>query len=660
MKKPVFIVLVLMISSAGIFATQEAAPWSERIVQYKIEAKLDTTAKAIAGDETLTWRNTSDVPVAELRFHLYLNAFQNNRSTFMKESGGSHRGFEAGADQWGSIDVKKIAIKDGADLTTAVEFIQPDDQNKDDRTVMRVALPEPVAPGGSITLDIAFRSKLPQVFARSGYKGDFYMVGQWFPKIGVWENGAWNCHQYHASSEFYADFGVFDVDITVPKAYVIGATGKRVRERKNGDGTVTYTHVQEDVHDFAWTACPDFVEIHKPFTLDDPPVRTEMIFLVHKTHLMLKDRYEESLRHGLEFYSKSYGAYPYPTITLVDPPINALGAGGMEYPTLFTSMGSRFFPKGVRMPEMVTIHEFGHGYWYGMVASNEFEEAWLDEGINSYSEIKAMDRYYGAGRSMVDLGPVKIGDLAYARASSVGVSRLDPIMTKSWEFFNGGSYAANVYQKAAVTLLTLEGYLGEDVMGRVMKTYFERWKFRHPRSEDFFAVAEEVSGRDLDWFFDQFFKSPDKLDYAVSALNSVEIKAPEGKFNPAGTGDAAKAENGAEDKNKGPKAAATKIYDNEVVVIRNAELVFPQEILVVFEDGKEVRETWDGKDRWKRFKYTGPSKLKMARLDPEGKIPLDANQMNNSRLAAPDKAPLRRHALGVLLAFQKLLSFVAF
>jgi heme exporter protein D len=236
-------------------------------------------------------------------------------------------------------------------------------------------------------------------------------------------------------------------------------------------------------------------------------------------------------------------------------------------------------------------------------------------------------------------------------------------MTKSWEFFNGGSYAANVYQKAAVTLLTLEGYLGEDVMARVMKTYFERWKFRHPRSEDFFAVAEDVSGRDLDWFFDQFFKSPDKLDYAVSVVRSTEIIKPEGKPGAAkAAAPDAPADLAAAKPNvaKNDPKPTEKMFDNEVVVIRNAELVFPQEILVVFEDGKEVRETWDGKDRWKRFKYTGPSKLKMARLDPEGKIPLDANQMNNSRLAAPDKAPLRRHALGVLLAFQKFLSFVAF
>jgi hypothetical protein len=653
MKKRLLLALLCFGIVAGSFGL---AAMSEHIVHYKIDARLDTEAKMVAGEETLTWRNTSEVPVSDLWFHLYLNAFKNDRSTFMTESGGSHRGFGAGKDQWGHIDVTKITIKDGPDLTAAMEFMQPDDDNKDDQTVMRIILPEAVPPGGSITLDISFESKLPHVFARSGFSGNFYMVGQWFPKIGVWENGAWNCHQYHAESEFYADFGVFEVNITVPEGYVVGATGRRINERTNGDGTITYTHAQEDVHDFAWTACPDFVEFREPFALDDPPVRTEMILLVHKAHLKLKDRLEEALRNGLEFYSTSYGAYPYPTITLVDPPLNALAAGGMEYPTLFTTMAVSFFPKGLRLPEMVTIHEFGHGYWYGMVASNEFEEAWLDEGINSYSEIKAMDHYYGDDRSMVDLGAVKISDLVLARSTVMGVSRLDPIIKNSWDFYSGGSYSANVYQKAAVTLLTLEGYLGQDVMAEVMKAYFERWKFKHPRSEDFFAVAEEVSGRDLDWFFDQFFRSPDKLDYAVGTIRSTEIKVPRGEFGSAGTG----GEQGLDDAKKGEDTGAIKLYKNEVTIVRKGELVFPQEILVAFEDGEEIRETWDGKDRWMRFEYVRPTKLKMARIDPENKVPLDVDQMNNSRLMEPEKTPLLRHALGAMLAFQKFLTFMSF
>ncbi len=642
-------ILVLLILFLAILINTEATSLGERIVDYRIKANLSPGEKIVFGDEVLTWLNSGDSPISELHFHLYLNAFKNNRSTFMKESGGSHRGFALDEDRWGYIDVSRIGIQGGADLTPTMVYIQPDDQNSDDQTVMKVLLFEPLPPGETIVLEIAFQSKLPQVFARSGYKGNFFMVAQWFPKIGVWENGQWNCHQYHSNSEFYADFGVYEVEITVPEDYVLGATGKRIKQVKNNDGTVTYIHYQEDVHDFAWTACPDFVEIRKLFTLDDPPVQTEMILLVHKAHLKLKDRFEESLRNGLEFYSKSYGAYPYETITLVDPPLNALGAGGMEYPTLFTSIGSWFFPKGLRLPEMVTIHEFGHGYWYGIVASNEFEEAWLDEGINSYSEVKAMNHYYGNDRSMVDLGAIRMSDLVNFRISILGLSKLDPIMTKSWEFYSGGSYGANVYAKAALTLLTLEGYLGEDVMAEIMKTYFERWKFRHPKSEDFFAVAEEVSGQDLSWFFDQFFKTPGQLDYSVSRIRSDEIKDPQGIFN---------GELVEPDKIEG--SSKEKTYKNEVVILRKGDLFFPQEISIVFENGEEIRETWDGRARWKRFEYIKPHKLKMARIDPENKVPLDINQMNNSRLLKPNKNPLLRHALGITLIFQKLLTLLSF
>jgi len=301
------------------------------------------------------------------------------------------------------------------------------------------------------------------------------------------------------------------------------------------------------------------------------------------------------------------------------------------------------------LPEMVTIHEFGHGYWYGIVASNEFEEAWLDEGINSYSEAKAMDRYYGSDRSMLNLGAVKMGDMEYSRISIIGLSKLDPIITRSWEFFSGGSYAANVYAKAALTLHTLERYLGENVMAKVMKTYFESWKFHHPRSEDFFAVVEEVSGQNLDWFFDQFFKTPGQLDYAVDSIRSIEISDPQGIFKgellePGKTKD----------------SSQEKVYKNEVVILRKGDLVFPQEILIVFDNGEEIRETWEGKGRWRRFEYIKSHKLMMAKIDPEYKIPLDINQMNNSKLLEPNKTPILKLALGITLYFQKLLTFLSF
>jgi Peptidase family M1 domain len=637
----------LLAAAAVLFFISPArASLSHQIVRYDIQARLVPETKTVQGREVLTWLNDSDVPVSELRFHLYLNAFKNNRSTFMKESGGRHRGFKLDAENWGAIDVTRIQIKDGADLTPTLEFVQPDDHNPDDQTVARISLPDAVKPKESVSLVIDFVSKMPRVFARSGFSGDFYMIGQWFPKIGVWWKDQWNCHQYHSTSEFFADFGAFNVEITAPERFIIGATGRRTAERKNPDGTRTLTYVQEDVHDFAWAACPEFVEYRERFTLADPAVDTEMIFLIHRAHLNSKERYVRSLRQGLEFYSRHYGPYPYGTITLVDPAPGAAAAGGMEYPTLFTAMTTSFMPGGIRMPEMVTIHEFGHGYWYGIVGSNEFEEAWLDEGINSYSEAKAMAQYYGPEGSLIDFGPLRVSDIQYQRLSVIGSGRYDPILRNSWEYLSGGSYSLNVYSKASLMLLTLERFLGEETMDKVMKTYYERWKFRHPTSADFIQAAEDASGRDLKWFFDQALNSPDKLDYAVGSLSSEEVEQAAGFFNGKLV---------SPPKAKGKRGEAVT-YRNEIVVVRNGEWIVPQDILIVLDGGKTIRESWDGRERWKKFVLFGPRKLDFVQIDPEARWLLDVNFANNSmRLEARPGGP-RKIALTITVWFQNLLS----
>jgi hypothetical protein len=316
-----------------------------------------------------------------------------------------------------------------------------------------------------------------------------------------------------------------------------------------------------------------------------------------------------------------------------------------------------FLPRGLRMPEMVTIHEFGHGYWYGIVGSNEFEEAWLDEGINTYSEIKAMSLYYGADRAIVDFPGLKIGDFSYQRLATIGSGRFDPIVRKSWDYISGSSYSLNVYSKAGIMLLTLERILGDDVMARVMRTYFETWKFRHPRTEDFIRTAEETSGRSLGWFFDQVLYSPDKLDYAVTGLRSEEVQEPKGIFDGKAT---AAGKSKTETATGADRRTAWKpVFRNTVVVARLGEWAFPQEIKVTFADGKEVRETWDGRDRWKKFVYTLPVKLASAQVDPDNRYLLDVNFANNSRTLKPTPWAARKYALGFMGWIQHLLSFVS-
>src|SRR5262249_27421738 len=218
-------------------------PTSPPVVDYTIAVSLNPEAKTLDGTERLIWRNPSGNAIPELRFHLYLNAFKNNRTTFMRESGGQLRSDEAGTrpGDWGWIDVSSLKAS-GVELRSAARFVQPDGNDPGDETVLAVPLPTPVPAHGEIALDIAFHAKLPRIFARTGFVRDYFLVGQWFPKIGVYEpagmrgrkTGGWNCHAFHANSEFYADYGSFDVRMTVPSRFVVGATGKRVSENRTG------------------------------------------------------------------------------------------------------------------------------------------------------------------------------------------------------------------------------------------------------------------------------------------------------------------------------------------------------------------------------------------------------------------------------------------
>ena len=230
------------------------------------------------------------------------------------------------------------------DLTKQMKFVSPDDGNPDDKTVFEVQLPRPVAPGEDVVFKIKFHAVFPEVIARTGYKRTFLLAGQWFPKVGVWWNGAWNCHQFHAMTEFFADFGTYDVKITLPKNYVIGATGVQVGETANSDGTKTVAFHAEDVHDFAWTADPNFKVVNSEF--DGSVGAVKIRLLTYQGHKSSWDRYIRIMQQTMKRFDEWYGPYPYAQITVVDPPHGALEAGGMEYPTFITGDTTWWASKG--------------------------------------------------------------------------------------------------------------------------------------------------------------------------------------------------------------------------------------------------------------------------------------------------------------------------
>jgi len=650
------LVAATLAAAAPALADQlpETAP---RVADYRIRVALDPDTKTLTGRERIVWRNPSDDEVPDLWFHLYLNAFRNTESTFYRESGGQLRGDRMTDGTWGWTDVTAMRLADGTDLLPSLTFEHPDDDNAEDRTVARVMLPAPVAPGATVELDVEFTAKLPQVFARTGYRRDFYLVGQWFPKLGVYEpagmrgreTGAWNCHQFHANSEFYADFGHFLVDITVPSSFVVGATGVRIAADEHENGTTTYTYEQADVHDFAWTADPDYVEVTDTFRaaeevseaeyremaawLDRPidEVRlsdVDITVLMQPTRLGQAARYMHAAKQSLKYYGLWYGRYPYATLTVVDPAPGAGGAGGMEYPTFITAGSSwalNFWPLSrLRAAEAVTVHEFGHNFWYGLVASNEFEEAWLDEGINSYSTGLVMEKVYGL---MVDLPGLRMSEEQMIRLSNGPEMIFDVIRQPSWTYRTSSSYGFYAYEKPEIVLRTLQHYLGDRTMARVMRTFHERWRFRHPSSEDFYAVANEVSGQDLTWFFEQAIEGAGLLDHEV-AVSTRRVMPPRGRLGDDPTA-AAGGEDAAEEDAPGQ-------WESTVVVSNRGPLRFPVDVAVKFEGAEPERFRWDGQDRWKRFRFVRPERLEWADVDPDRQVTLDAWWLNNARRTRPD------------------------
>lgn len=605
---------VVLLRSLRTQGKQDKPTLSTRVVAYEIQATLIPREHKINASESLTYKNLTGKPQQTFPFHLYLNAFQ-PQSTFMTEvrlygTRGTGSGATWDPKHYGSEAVTKLEVDGMGDLTSKMQFVHPDDNNAQDRTVFQVTLPKPVAPGASVTFRMNFVDVMPEVVERTGYKRDFYMVGQWFPKIGVWWHDGWNCHQFHATTEFFADFGTFDVKLTVPKDEVVGATGDLVSTTSNREGTKILTYHAEDIHDFSWTASPHFTDVEDSWTGSSGTVSIHL--LMSPGHMATAPRYIHALKGTLEYYDKNVGPYPYDRITVVDPPHGGEDAGGMEYPTLITAGTSWWVPNGVRAPEAVVVHEFGHQYWYGMVATNEFEDAWMDEGINSYEEVKVMESLYGKGTSMLDFPFAQMGDAETQRIGYLATPDFDPLTRFGWQFESDGSYGGITYGKTATVLLTLEKMIGADKMREAMHQYFLRYRFTHPTGEDFLKTMEDVSGYKLGDYFKQAVYGTNILDYQITDVHSDPVKW------------------------WGPSQASGRMYRSYVIVHRKGDFILPVEVKVTFSDGSSTKELWNGADRWIRYTYGRKPWVTSAQIDPDHKVWLDRNFFNNSRTVTAD------------------------
>ncbi|RSK35465.1 M1 family metallopeptidase [Hymenobacter metallilatus] len=522
---------------APIFAqAQTASTWQQQ-ADYSIDVTLDDKQHLLSGREELIYTNNSPQALTYIWFHLWPNAYRDNNTAFARQQlrNGSRKFQFASPSQRGYIDGLEFQVN-GQPARLEYDATSPD--------MAKLVLPQPLAAGARATITTPFRVKIPDSFSRFGHVGQSYQITQWYPKPAVFDQKGWHPMPYLDQGEFYSEYGSFDVRITLPANYTVGATGvlqnpdeqqrldqlatttaaKKTPQDFGSDlkfpasaaETKTLRYVQDRVHDFAWFADKRFNVLKGGVTLPSGRQVTSWVLFTNKdAQKWIKGL--QDVNDALTYYSQWVGEYPYASATAVD---GALSAGsGMEYPMVT-----------VTQPAAI-VHEVGHNWFYGILGSNERDFPWMDEGVNSYIENRVAERDNPtagqfeflakspkiAGKLGVDgLPAAALNQIPYQAMASRGLDQ--PVSGPISAEFGKLNYGLIVYGKTASLLRYLAGYLGQEKFDEAMHTYYQRWQFRHPYPADMQAVFEEVSGQKLGWFFQQMLTTQNHYEVALSDM----------------------------------------------------------------------------------------------------------------------------------------------
>jgi hypothetical protein len=614
-----FFCLWASVATLGGTTGAEESYW-QQYVHYTMNVKLDTATHTLTGQERILYRNQSPDTLRKIFLHLYPNAYRGRESVFAQESRKMYRNpIRKGGE--GYIEIRKFQIlrPDGTPWgTNPVAAYRVED------TILEADLPEPLLPGEEVVLELDFLLKVRKFSGRAGYRNRQYDFAQWYPKVCVYDENGWNRQPFHAVGEFYGEFGTFDVTITVPFSYIVGATGVVVRgdpgweavkvdtslgaaewlrkqdelfaalrEQAKKTPWRTVTFHAENVHDFAWCTSSDF--LYERGEYDGIPIH-----VLYRSYAKFgwSKKVAERGQRALEWLSEQFGHYPYPQLTIV----HGLLGGGMEYPMLVMNSGPS---------ESLILHEVGHIYFYGILGNNEWKEAWLDEGFTTFQTRWYMQTRYGDRKSygFAFLLPRWLrkyyppSSSHDAEISSI-VSYIlsgdnEPISRPSFRYRDSRSYSVNAYAKGSYFYEMLRYVVGEETFSKIVKTYFERWKFKHVNEERFKAVCEEVSGVDLSWFFDQWLHGTPVVDYALGGIK----KSRKGKNR----------------------------HRTLVEVVRKGDGIMPVELAAITASGDTLFRRVDGRARRTHVEWITDEPIRKVLLDPDDRI-LDVNRMNNGGL----------------------------
>ena len=517
-------------------------------VNYDINVALDDKLHELNADITMEYTNNSPDALNFIWMHLWPNAYKNGKTALAKQQyrDGDLFMFYAMDKSLGYIDQLDFKVNG-----TTVKW----EYHPKHIDIAKVMLNKPLLPGETIEINTPFHVKLPSgKISRLGHLNQSYQITQWYPKPAVYDNDGWHEMPYLNQGEFYSEFGSFDVKITLPKNYVVGATGdlkdcpeevaflneldEKTRASNeiggnefppSSDEMKTLRYVQQNVHDFAFFTDKRWRVLKDEVTLPRTGQTVTTWAMFTPQNALLWEKSPEYLNDAVKYYSKWNGDYPYNQVTAVDGTISA--GGGMEYPNV-TVIGNSGSALGL---ETVIVHEVGHNWFYGILGSNERDNAWMDEGINSFNETryfraKYMDTMtFASGifdtswqeRLDMDMLSYRMRD-EYAYLLSAKNGSDQPMQCHS-DSLSSLNYGTIVYKKTAVAFDHLKGYLGDDVFDRAMNAYFEEWKFKHPGPDDLRKSLETSTGKDLSWFFEGLVKTDGRIDYAFAGASKSEV-----------------------------------------------------------------------------------------------------------------------------------------
>ncbi|MDA0666905.1 MAG: M1 family metallopeptidase [Planctomycetota bacterium] len=742
--------LALTLSGApGLFA-QEPLPThlpteSPRTVAYEMDVALAEDGHTISGQLKVTWVNQTSSPTDELYWHVYNNAWEGPQSAWLTEA--RMKGDDTMPREFGHTEVEwahflGITNPEGevigeGNLDLDFEYL-PQPGAPLDRTVARVKLPRKVLPQHAVTVELHFTATMPRAFRRSGFGGEGYLHAvQWFPKLGVFEKvggeTSWNCPPYRYLVEFYADYGSYKVNLTLPARYenhfVTSGSILGTGAAHNESGTITYFTEAQDIHDYAWTVDPEARVIEREFRAEMyrdeeeeqkvaralgrsvemvRPSPTKMILMLQPEHADLEERYFDALGKAIYYFGLWYGSYPYPTISCVDPANDARATGGMEYPRLITGGASLGVAETTLRPQGVTVHEFGHQFWYGLVGNDEFRHAWMDEGFNTFSTKRIMNKAFpaqldtysvfgteyvghaplpmpsyesGDSRGFLsleqwespDLGFVPDVSLALRKHDSLGrflaelppvtyfpkvshdsvlderekfrVAWGQPLQHPTMDLQDTMQRRINAYYRPALTLETMARLMGEERWTRVLRAYHERFRFQHPQPEDFLRTVQEFGhGASL-----KGENQSVTMDWANFWEHAYVGNAPM-DFKVHHLTSIPSMQTG--------QTSGAPQFDVEIGITRSTDFAVPVEVRVTWEDGSATDLVWAGNDWVWTYQWSKhPMPAAKVEIDPRRRLLLDRDWSNNTFTREPHSENAWHVGVQTMLWAQQVLQY---